>query len=85
MRDDLFPIAMQRKMQTMSRPNDHESRGEKAGWRAFALGMAGMFAVMALWVALAERAEAPDAEIEMIGRPQSAVSPPADRRDSRAE
>lgn len=53
----------------MTRRDRTEPRGESAGWRAFALGMVGMCAVIALWIALVETAEAPDAE--MSDRPRA--------------
>lgn len=47
-------------------------QGKKAGWLAFILGMAGMFLIMAVWVALVEVGEDPHAEVEFIGRSQPA-------------
>lgn len=50
-------------------------QGKKAGWLAFILGMAGMFLIMAVWVALVEVGEDPHAEVEFIGRSQPADAP----------
>ena len=50
-------------------------QGKKAGWLAFILGMAGMFLIMAVWVALVEVGEDPHAEVEFIGLPQPADEP----------
>ena len=47
-------------------------QGKKAGWLAFVLGMAGMFVIMAVWVALVELGQDPHADAEFIGRPQAA-------------
>jgi len=48
-----------------------ETRGEGAGWRAFLLGMVGMLAVIALWVALVEPDAAPKDEAGLIGRAEA--------------
>ncbi|MBA4806023.1 hypothetical protein [Brevundimonas sp.] len=55
----------------MRQSSDPSPKGEKSGWRAFALGMAAMFAVMALWVVLVETGSDPDDEVRLIGRPQT--------------
>jgi hypothetical protein len=55
----------------MTREDRTETRGQGAGWRAFLLGMIGMFAVIALWVALVEPAEAPEDEVRLIGRAEA--------------
>ena len=68
--DRLFPIAMQRKTQMMKRRREAEPPGRNAGWRAFAVGMIGMSALIAVWIVLFETAEAPDADSDPAGRPQ---------------
>jgi hypothetical protein len=55
----------------MTRDDRTETRGEGAGWRAFLLGMVGMFAVIALWVALVEPTEAPEDDVRLIARAEA--------------
>ncbi len=55
----------------MTREDRTETRGEGASWRAFLLGMVGMFAVIALWVALAEPDAASKDEAGLSGRAEA--------------
>ena len=43
----------------------------RAGWIAFALGMTGMFAIMAIWVAVVEMGDAPSEEAQLISRSEA--------------
>ncbi|KIC61093.1 hypothetical protein RM53_00505 [Brevundimonas nasdae] len=43
----------------------------RAGWIAFALGMTGMFAIMAIWVAVIELGDAPLDEVQLINRSEA--------------
>lgn len=47
-----------------------------SGWLAFAMGLAGMFVLMALWVALVEMPGHADDDAEFISRPQGAEAQP---------
>lgn len=66
---------MQRNTDTRKAASDRKGQGKKAGWLAFVLGMAGMFVIMAVWVALVEVGKDPHADVEFIGRPQSYDAP----------
>ena len=63
---------MQRNTHTRKAALDRRRQGKRTGWLAFILGMAGMFVIMAVWVTLVEVGEDPHADVEFIGRPQSA-------------
>ena len=43
----------------------------RAGWIAFALGMTGMFAIMAIWVAVVEMGDTPSDEVQFISRSEA--------------
>jgi len=62
---------MQRNTHTRKAASGRMPQGKKAGWLAFILGMAGMFLIMAVWVALVEVGEDPHADVEFIGQSQS--------------
>ena len=62
-----FLVAMQHDAHN-HRPLGRKPRGGKAGWIAFTLGMAAMFVVMAIWVALVETGENPSDEVQFIAR-----------------
>ncbi len=51
-------------------PKRHKPNG-RAGWIAFALGMTGMFAIMAIWVAVVEMGDAPSEEVQLISRSEA--------------
>ncbi|GLK49781.1 hypothetical protein GCM10017620_27550 [Brevundimonas intermedia] len=52
-------------------PNPGPGR-DRGGWRAFALGMVGMFVVIAVWIALFEKGGDPKLdEVQQIGRPMA--------------
>lgn len=74
--DGRFLGAMQRNTDTRKAASDRKRQGKKAGWLAFVLGMAGMFVIMAVWVALVEMGQDPHADVEFIGQPQSAQTNP---------
>jgi hypothetical protein len=65
---------MQRNTHKRKAASGRLPQGKKAGWLAFILGMAGMFVIMAVWVALVEVGEHPDADVEFIGRAADARS-----------
>ena len=69
--DGRFLGAMQRNTDKSKAASDRKRQGKKAGWLAFVLGMAGMFVIMAVWVALVEMGQDPHADVEFIGQPQS--------------
>ncbi len=70
--DGLFTIAMQRKAQRMTRQTNKRSGQDGGGWRAFALGMVGMFVVIALWIVFVETTgEREIDEIQPISRPMA--------------
>ncbi|MFN7129400.1 MAG: hypothetical protein ACK4OJ_10080 [Brevundimonas sp.] len=52
-------------------PNQRPGR-DRGGWRAFALGMVGMFVVIAVWIALFEKGGDHERdEVQLIGRPMA--------------
>ncbi|NBB63607.1 hypothetical protein GVN18_30545 [Pseudomonas sp. ODNR1LW] len=56
----------------MRRPSTPRPGRDRGGWRAFALGMAGMFLLIALWVAVFKTSGRDQgAEIQAIGRAQT--------------
>lgn len=62
---------MQRNTHTRKAASGRRPQGRKAGW----LGMAGMFLIMAVWVALVEVGEGPHTDVEFTGPPQSDDAP----------
>ncbi|GAA0197385.1 MAG: hypothetical protein ACT6R7_00625 [Brevundimonas aurantiaca] len=75
----------------MTRPSDRRPGQDGGGWRAFVLGMVGMFAVIAVWVALVESTgerevderrptERPASEIVQLGEVQAPDGPISDYR-----
>lgn len=51
-------------------PTRRKTNG-RAGWIAFALGMTGMFAIMAIWVAVVVVGDAPSEEAQLISRSEA--------------
>lgn len=76
---------MRRDEQKKTGAPDRDPKAVKSGWRAFALGMIGMFALIAVWIVLVETADGPDGEVEFIGRPQVAEQRALERRDAWAD
>ncbi|MFN7112302.1 MAG: hypothetical protein ACK4M2_11750 [Brevundimonas sp.] len=72
---------MRRDEQKRKGAPDRDPKAAKAGWRAFALGMIGMFALIALWIVLVETADDPHGEVEFIGRPQAAEEKTLESRE----
>lgn len=66
---------MQRNTHTRKAASGRRPQGRKAGWLAFILGMAGMFLIMAVWVALVEVGEDSHTDAEFTGPPQSDDAP----------
>ena len=73
---------MRRNEQKRKGAPDRDPKAGKAGWRAFALGMIGMFALITLWIVLVETADDPHGEVEFIGRPQTAKERTLERREA---
>lgn len=61
---------------------DRDPRAVKAGWRAFASGMIGMFALIILWIVMVEAADDPHDDAALIGRPQSGEEKTLERREA---
>ena len=67
---------MQRNTNRTAAAANRRRKGRGSGWFAFAMGIAGMFVLMALWVALVEMPGDQDADAEFIGRAQTADAEP---------
>ncbi|MFN6981471.1 MAG: hypothetical protein ACK4NU_06040 [Brevundimonas sp.] len=76
---------MRRDEQKKKGAPDRDPKTGKSGWRAFVLGMIGMFALIALWIVLVETADDPHGEVEFIGRPQAAEKRALEPRDAWAD
>lgn len=84
------PLAMQRTTNIESARSRESRRSGRSGWLAFALGMAAMFALLAVWVVLVEMRGGPEADVEFIGLEQGGTAAtaskdcdPANRPDCR--
>lgn len=76
---------MGRDDQKIEETPDRTPKAAKAGWRAFALGMIGMFALIILWIVMADAADDPHGDAALIERPQSAEERTLERREARAD
>ncbi len=65
------PPSMQRTTNIEKARSRDSRRSGRSGWLAFTVGMAAMFAVLAVWVVLVEMRGAPKADVDFIGLEQS--------------
>lgn len=70
------PLAMLRTTNIEKGRSRGARRSGRSGWLAFALGMAAMFAVLAVWVVLVEMRSAPRSDVDFIGLEQDGTTAP---------